>query len=184
MVPRPDELLPRDLRRTRCSRFGRQHLRQRTYFHFCCSRLNWLTFWLQDTLDFECKCRNGTTPVMANYEQSVPGQMCRFWYGACINATGQDASQQFACDQTRNSMCGNLTTKGEDPNESSSSSSSSRPTSTSSDSSSNSDASNTAESSGAAQTGANAPGSAARLARDFGAPVLAGGLIAFFGVAL
>ncbi|KAJ4301171.1 hypothetical protein N0V90_003261 [Kalmusia sp. IMI 367209] len=133
----------------------------------------------EDTLEFTCKCRNGTVPTMSDYQQSVPGQMCRFWYGRCINQTNQIASQQFACDQTRNQECGNQTTKDESET-SSSSSASSRPTSTSgSDSSSGSPTS-----SGTAESSTSSPGAAVRLAREFGAPVVAGGLIAFFGIAL
>ena len=51
---------------------------------------------------------------MKTYQQTVPAQMCYFWYDACINATissdgSSNAAQQLQCTQARNSQCGNLT---------------------------------------------------------------------------
>lgn len=51
---------------------------------------------------------------MSRYQQSVPGQMCYYWYDACINATiaadgSGNAAQQYQCTQVRDSQCGNLT---------------------------------------------------------------------------
>lgn len=127
-----------------------------------------------DTLEFTCKCRNGTEPALAEYEQTVPGQMCRFWFDQCINATGDNLSQQFICTSTRDERCGNKTTK--EASTSASITSSRLPTSTSgSESTATSSGGSTSTSTGAA---------ALALARDFGTPVLAGGLIAFFGIAL
>jgi len=123
---------------------------------------------------------------MSEYEQTVPGQMCRFWHDQCINATfasnGEgNEEQQFACDTIKAAECGNKTSK--DAETTSTSSRSSRPTST---------PSNTASGSGGEDTSSTAPasepsattGAAFRLAQDFGTPVLAGGLIALFGIAL
>ncbi|KAF9730596.1 hypothetical protein PMIN06_007669 [Paraphaeosphaeria minitans] len=139
----------------------------------------------QDTLEYTCKCRNGTEPAMSDYVQTVPGQMCRYWYAACTNATfaadGEgNATQQFACDQAQQQQCGNLTTKDASTT-SASSSGGSRPTSTGSSESSSETSSQTSSS---ASESTSTPGAAVRLAQEFGAPVLAGGMIALFGIAL
>jgi hypothetical protein len=56
---------------------------------------------------------------MEPYSQSVPGQMCLYWYDACINASGVDAAAQFQCTSDRDSQCGNKET-GEGDNDASS----------------------------------------------------------------
>ncbi|KAH7391918.1 hypothetical protein BKA66DRAFT_510485 [Pyrenochaeta sp. MPI-SDFR-AT-0127] len=129
-------------------------------------------------LKFSCKCSNGTdlSSAMSNYQQSVPGLMCRFWYDACINATGTDASAQFRCIQARDTQCGNLTTDGGESSSPSASGSGSGSASRTSGASS----SPTSSSGGAAQT---STGAAANLAL-YGTPALAGGLLALFGFAL
>lgn len=123
---------------------------------------------------------------MSEYEQTVPGQMCRFWHDQCINATfasnGEgNEEQQFACDTIKAAECGNKTSK--DAETSSTSSRSSRPTATPTGSDSGSGADETSSTASASTTSAT-PGAAIRLAQDFGTPVLAGGLIALFGIAL
>lgn len=123
---------------------------------------------------------------MTKYQQSVPGQMCRFWASGCTNATiganGEgNSTQQFACDSIRDSQCGNVTINEDSSSTTSASSGSSRPTSTGSGSGSQESGSAT---SSAANAASSSPGAAIRLAQDFGAPVLAGGMIAIFGIAL
>lgn len=131
----------------------------------------------QDTLEFKCECRNGTTPDMSQYEQSVPGQMCRFWFDQCINATNQNLEFQVSCQNERNAKCGNLTVED---GTSSSSAASAGPT-----------ASGTRGTGGGASATAAAPSSASSgaataiaMAREYGTPVLAGGMLAIFGLAL
>jgi hypothetical protein len=123
---------------------------------------------------------------MANYEQSVPGQMCRYWHDACINATFDpitkegNSEQQYACDTIRDQQCGNETTRDASTT-SATTSASTRPSSTaSSGSESESGSATSSTASGSSST----PGAAVRLAQEFGAPVVAGGLIALFGIAL
>jgi uncharacterized membrane protein YgcG len=132
---------------------------------------------LQTQLTYTCTCANKTqitNDIMRNYEQSVPALECRFWYGACVNATGQDVAAQFQCQQARDSQCGNLTTKATG---SSSSSASSTPTGTSSR------ASNSPSGTSSGGSAAQSSGVAAGLA-TYGMPILAGGLLTVFGVAL
>ncbi|KAG9206348.1 hypothetical protein G6514_005075 [Epicoccum nigrum] len=138
------------------------------------------------TLDYKCACSNGTTianDVMATYEQTVPAQMCYFWYDACINATiganGEgNAAQQFQCRQTRDAECG--TRKFDESSDGSASESSSATGGASKTSASVSET-------GAAATGSSTstPSTGAAMANfAMGTPVLAGGLLAIFGLAL
>ncbi|KAF1943443.1 hypothetical protein EJ02DRAFT_453346 [Clathrospora elynae] len=132
------------------------------------------------SLDFSCKCSNGTdvSSVMPQYQQSVPGQMCRFWYNACIQAAPNDAAGQFTCETARDQQCGNKTTSDATDagnQDSSSASASSGASSTSSSPSSTGSA--------GAATSSTAPAAAANLA-VYGAPALIGGLLAVFGLAL
>ena len=120
---------------------------------------------------------------MAKYEQTVPGQMCRFWYDACTNATfganGEgNRAEQFKCDQARDNNCGQLKfNNSEDASATASSSASGTGASQTSGS---------ATGSGAAATGSNTatPSSGAIAQLALGTPILAGGLLAVFGLAL
>jgi hypothetical protein len=132
----------------------------------------------QSTLQFTCKCQNGTSfagASMAAYEQSVPALMCRFWYGQCVQATNQNLAQQFQCEQARNANCGNLTVN--DAGAVSSLAPSGSATATASRSSGAS-SSPTGSTTPAASSGAAVP------LAQYGAPILAGGLLAVFGIAL
>ncbi|PSN60619.1 hypothetical protein BS50DRAFT_506222 [Corynespora cassiicola Philippines] len=133
----------------------------------------------ETTLNYTCNCRNGTSPQMSEYQQSVPGQMCRFWYDACVAQTGSDRDAQFQCQQARDQNCGNLTTT--DPEETSSSSASSTPTATGGSSGESGSSSATGSAGASESSGAAA---ALDVARHFGTPVLAGGILAVFGLAL
>ncbi|CAO2648800.1 Nn.00g097490.m01.CDS01 [Neocucurbitaria sp. VM-36] len=128
-----------------------------------------------DDLSFTCKCSNGTdiSSNLADYQQSVPGLMCRYWFDACINATGTDASLQFQCIQARDTQCGNQTIDDDDSSSTASASASSTASRTS-----GSSASSTASDAASSSTAA-----AATLAL-YGTPALAGGLLALFGLAL
>lgn len=119
---------------------------------------------------------------MAKYEQTVPGQMCRFWYDACNNATfganGEgNRAEQYKCEQARDQNCGTLTfNNSADASTSASASSSGSGASQTSGSATGS----------AAATGSStaAPSSGAMANLALGTPVLAGGLLAIFGLAL
>jgi hypothetical protein len=128
------------------------------------------------TLEFTCKCSNGTDvqSAMAAYEQSVPGQMCRFWYGKCVEASGDNANQRFQCEQARDATCGNLTIteSGAVASASASASRSGSPTSGSGSPSPTS------------STGSTQSSGAAVALAQYGTPILAGGLLAVFGIAL
>jgi hypothetical protein len=134
---------------------------------------------LQSSLDYTCSCSNGTTiseDVMKTYQQTVPAQMCYYWYDACINATiganGEgNAAQQFQCTQTRN------TTFDE------SSDGSSSQASGSASGSSTGSPSRTSGASGSA-TGSSTAAASSGAAVILGTPALAAGLLAVFGLAL
>ena len=130
--------------------------------------------WIQDNLNFTCECRNGTKPNMALYQQSVPGQMCRFWFRQCINATNQNLDQQEFCQAEQSAKCGNLTTR------------STATTSPSGGASATTSGGSADVTSTGAAPASSSPGAAAALAyaREFGTPLFAGGIIALFGFAL
>ncbi|KAF3032949.1 hypothetical protein E8E11_000893 [Didymella keratinophila] len=136
------------------------------------------------TLDYTCSCSNGTTiseDVMKTYQQTVPAQMCYFWYDACINATiganGEgNAAQQFQCTQARNSECGNTTFDESSDGSSSQASGSATGSSTGSPS-------RTSGASGSA-TGSSTAAASSGAAVILGTPALAAGLLAVFGLAL
>ncbi|KAH6612692.1 hypothetical protein C7974DRAFT_83229 [Boeremia exigua] len=140
------------------------------------------------TLEYSCSCRNGTDiseDFMKTYQQTVPAQMCYFWFDACINATIGDngegnRAEQFACRSARDSQCGNITI---DESDDSSSTASSTATGTGSGSSTATGTSGSQTSATGSSTAAASPGAAvANFA--FGTPALAGGLLAIFGLAL
>ncbi|KAF2034712.1 hypothetical protein EK21DRAFT_97348 [Setomelanomma holmii] len=128
------------------------------------------------TLEYTCRCSNGTSfagSTMAPYQQSVPALMCRYWYGVCVNATNQNLAQQFQCEQARDANCGNLTV-----NDAGAVSSSGAPMSATASRTSGASSSPTGSHTAAASTGA------AVAFAQYGAPILAGGLLAVFGIAL
>lgn len=118
---------------------------------------------------------------MKTYQQTVPAQMCYFWYDACINATiganGEgNAAQQFQCTQARNSECGNTTFDESSDGSSSQASGSATGSSTGSPS-------RTSGASGSA-TGSSTAAASSGAAVILGTPALAAGLLAVFGLAL
>ncbi|KAF2266408.1 hypothetical protein CC78DRAFT_531795 [Lojkania enalia] len=126
------------------------------------------------TLQWTCVCSDGTRPNMSDYQQSVPGLMCRRWFDDCIAASGDNLGEQEACKAI---TCGNRTAVLG----SASSSAASTPPATSTGG--NDEPTNTA--SGAGQSSSPTGGANALLfARDYGTPLLAGGLAAVFGLAL
>jgi hypothetical protein len=132
---------------------------------------------MQSTLNYTCECKNGTKPAMDLYEQSVPGQMCRFWYDTCINETGTDLAAQFQCKSDFDDKCGKLTSDGEEVSSTTSTSASATASETGANSASATDASMTAASTGGAAT-------AMAIAREYGTPLFAGGMVALFGFAI
>lgn len=128
----------------------------------------------QTTLQYTCKCQNGTDAGQAigAYQQSVPAQMCRFWYGKCVEASGSDAQKRFQCKNALDSQCGNLTIDD-----------SGAVATASASQSAGASASRTPAASGSGASPSPSTGAAAALAQ-YGAPILAGGLLAVFGIAL
>jgi hypothetical protein len=112
---------------------------------------------------------------MADFEQSVPGQMCRFWFDQCINATNENLEQQVECQNQRQSFCGNRTSDNGE------SSPSATPSTTASSTGGDNSPSATGASPSSSSSGA---ATALAIARDYGTPILAGGIAAIFGLAL
>lgn len=152
---------------------------------------------LQNTLTYGCICSSGNTPNISDFEQTLPGFVCRQARIDCIAAAPNDLDAQRACDDV---VCGSKNIEDASSSTSSSAASSSTTgssTSSGSDSeateagssSSDSDdsASTTAES-GASETSAAADSdsaaSALTLASTYGTGLLAVGIFAAFGLAL
>jgi hypothetical protein len=128
-----------------------------------------------NTLKFSCICKDGTTPNMSDYQQSVPGLMCREWFDRCITASADNLDEQIACQAV---TCGNKTAELN-----AASSSSASPSSTGGAAASSGGAGASPTSSGPAA--ASSTGAAAlAIAREFGTPILFGGIAAIFGLAL
>jgi uncharacterized membrane protein YgcG len=134
----------------------------------------------QTTLAYTCKCKNGTSPDMSIYQQSVPAQMCLYWYEGCVNATNQNKQEQLACESARSSNCGNLTIDSSGQVSTTTRSSSATGTGSSGGSSGGSSAASSTGS--ASQTSGAAV--ALDIARDYGTPMLGAGILALFGLAL
>ena len=133
---------------------------------------------VQDTLKYTCECKNGTKPDMSQYAQSVPGLMCRYWFDLCNNGNVGNQQAQFECLTERNNKCGNLTTDG------AAAPSSSAATTTQAPSSTGGGNGGTPTSSTAASSTSSGAATALAMAREFGTPLLAGGMVALFGLAL
>ncbi|CAO2649917.1 Nn.00g012090.m01.CDS01 [Neocucurbitaria sp. VM-36] len=60
------------------------------------------------SLDWKCACSWGELlpQNLGQYQQTVPSQMCFFWFDACVSASGDDASAQEDCLQARDAGCG------------------------------------------------------------------------------
>jgi hypothetical protein len=101
--------------------------------------------------------------------------MCNYWYGQCVNATNQNLAQQFECEKAKNATCGTLKIdeSGAVTTASPSSSRGAQPSRTGG---------------GSSATGSAAPaassGAAAATFAQYGAPIVAGGFLALFGLAL
>jgi cobalamin biosynthesis Mg chelatase CobN len=119
---------------------------------------------------------------MPAYEQTVPGLMCRTWYGQCIAASGEDATQQFACNQARDTQCGNLTTS--DATDAGNGVAPSGSSSSGSPSATSSGAMSSSTESAASSASSAAPASGAANLAMYGSSALVGGLLAVFGLAL
>jgi len=126
-----------------------------------------------NALTYTCQCADGTKPNVSDYQQSLPALMCRQWRTDCVANSPNDLTGQTACLAVQ---CGNKTIN-DVSSSSSAPSATAAPSSTSGGSPSGTVASATSSSSKAAAT-------ALALAKDFGTPVLAAGIMAAFGFAL
>ncbi|KAF2744090.1 hypothetical protein M011DRAFT_470753 [Sporormia fimetaria CBS 119925] len=130
-----------------------------------------------NTLEYTCKCANGTEPDMAKYQQSVPGLMCFKWYDNCIAASGEDLEFQTQCLNLREERCGNMTTKEPEDDSEPSPSESASPSATS-----GGDSEESAAPSDDAQASPAPSGAASALV--ISTPLFVGGIAALFGLAL
>jgi hypothetical protein len=114
---------------------------------------------------------------MTDYQQSLPGLQCREWFDQCIAASPNDIFGQEACKSV---TCGNKTS------EALTSSSSAAPSATPTATGGGGDKSSSPSATSASPSVAASSGAAVALglAREYGTPALAAGLMAAFGLAL
>ncbi|KAF9883185.1 hypothetical protein FE257_003872 [Aspergillus nanangensis] len=131
-----------------------------------------------DTLDFTCKCSNGSDANVALYASTVPFFVCQENYGQCIGqSTTQDQDEK--CKEGL-SQCGSLNASDASSSSSSSTSSSaSLPTETSSSSSNSETSTPTTTTSNSAAATTNA---AIRMAQEHATGLLA--TVLFVGLRL
>ncbi|KAK7756495.1 hypothetical protein SLS62_001329 [Diatrype stigma] len=67
-----------------------------------------VTISVQNTLDYACKCGNGTAPGLQYYTMTMPTYICDESYRLCHGAAGGDAESEKACDEDIKSQCGTL----------------------------------------------------------------------------
>jgi hypothetical protein len=132
---------------------------------------------LQNTLQWNCTCSNGNQPNISDYQQTVPGLVCRIWQTNCVNAFPNDANGQAGCHSVH---CGNKTVNSASTTTASSTSSSATGGSTSSPASGGAGA-NTATATTSTARGA---ATALAVAQQYGNIVVAGGMAALLGLAL
>ncbi|KAG2412612.1 hypothetical protein HFD88_010169 [Aspergillus terreus] len=129
------------------------------------------------TLQFSCKCSNGTEADVSPYQETIPFFVCYANYGQCISrSTTQDEDEK--CTEGRD-QCGKLNASDASSSSSTTSSSVSLPTETSSSSSGESSGSSTTTGSSAAATTSNA---AMRLAQEHATGLMA--TVLFVGLRL
>lgn len=126
-------------------------------------------------LTYTCKCADGKSPNVTDYQQSLPAQMCLSWVTQCVASRPNDLTGITEC---RAVQCGNKSLDAASASTIAAASSSTvAPSSTSSGSASATVASATSASSKAAAT-------ALGMVRDYATPVFAAGMMAVFGLGL
>ncbi|KAM0721761.1 hypothetical protein Q7P37_002686 [Cladosporium fusiforme] len=148
------------------------------------------------TLTYSCICSDGNSPNISDFEQTLPGQVCRKSVEQCVINHPDDAEGIAEC---RSVVCGERTDYDEASSSSSSSATASETASSTSSggssdatetgsSTSGSDddsASQTSDSSSASETAdSDSAASALMLGSSYGTGLLAVGIFAAFGLAL
>lgn len=152
---------------------------------------------------YKCVCSDGTSPNLADYKNTFPDFLCNANFAGCIKAHPDDAVGQGKCKTDILSQCGTLnyteyqpgsgSGSGSETDDNESSTMSPSPTGTgSTGGGSSADASKTTDSApSSTEDGDSAPPTTTSNAamalsggKDFGAGVLAAGLVAAFGYML
>ncbi|KAA6407855.1 MAG: hypothetical protein FRX48_08206 [Lasallia pustulata] len=122
------------------------------------------------SLNYQCTCNNGSSPDLAAYEDTLPSYICTQNKINCVLAHPNDANGQSACNTTY--QCGTLAAT----NAPAGTSSSAMPSSTS--------ASATVTSSSTATASTTAKSMALSFGQNYGAGIVAAGLMAALSVLL
>ncbi|KAF1824300.1 uncharacterized protein K489DRAFT_335577 [Dissoconium aciculare CBS 342.82] len=131
------------------------------------------------TLAWNCSCSNGNQPNISDYEQTVPGQICRTWFINCIAAHPDDADGQSGCKALQ---CGTKLVRSSSVTTTASSSTNS-PTTTGGSNTANGAAATTPAGTATTSTRPNAAATLAA-AQNYGHIAIAGGMAALLGLAL
>ncbi|KAF2166564.1 hypothetical protein M409DRAFT_23199 [Zasmidium cellare ATCC 36951] len=134
-----------------------------------------------NTLTYQCVCTDGSSPNISDYDQTIPSFVCQTWVGNCVDAHPNDLDGQTGC---RSVTCGSrnassnlaATTSSAATTSATASSSSSAESTSASGTPTGSSASTTATTSSAAM--------ALHVAEQYGTGIIAGGLLALFGLVL
>ncbi|KAK3718884.1 hypothetical protein LTR37_004800 [Vermiconidia calcicola] len=131
-----------------------------------------------ETLTYECVCTDGSHPNISSYSATLPSYICEEYISQCVERAGDDLGLLTDCRSitcgTRNASSVAASNGGGSSGSASSASASASATSGSTGTGSGSAASATSE--GAAI--------ALSVAKSYGTGILAGGLLAVFGLAL
>lgn len=152
-----------------------------------------LTGCQQNGLTYSCVCSDGSTPNISDYAQTLPSLVCQQWVINCVASHPNDLNGQAGCHSVtcgmKNASATNNAAGGASGSSASGSASaasgSASQTATGSSAAASGSASATASSSGSASSSSSS-GSAAvmNVAMNYGTGILAGGMLAVFGLAL
>jgi hypothetical protein len=132
-------------------------------------------------LTYNCTCSGTTQPNISDFQQTLPGQVCRIWTLNCLDSHPDDANGKAGCNSV---ICGNRTVpvKGAVTTTSSGAGTTSAPAGTSSGA--GAAAATTVTSTTSTHSGAAAAATALAFAKQYSTPLMAGGMAALFGLAL
>ncbi|KAK4500295.1 hypothetical protein PRZ48_008484 [Zasmidium cellare] len=133
-----------------------------------------------DTLTYQCVCTDGSNPNITDYDQTIPSFICEQWKANCVDAHPNDLDGQTGCQSV---TCGSRNASSNLAATTSSAATTSA-TATSSSSAESTSASGTASSSASASATTSSAAMAIHVAEQYGTGIVAGGLLALFGLVL
>lgn len=131
---------------------------------------------------YQCTCTDGSSPNISSYDQTIPSFICAQWKTNCVDNYPNDLDGQTGCLSV---VCGDKNaSSGIAATSTSSAAMSSATASSSSSGSGAGSGSATASSSSSTATTSDSAAVALRVAEQYGTGIIAGGLLALFGLVL